>query len=63
MKTPIIPNFTNEAEEARWWYENRDRLAEQFQQAARERGLKQGSTVLQRIRAARGPYDKSTDTR
>ena len=31
-----LPNFANEAEEAAWWYENREELGEEFVQAMRE---------------------------
>jgi hypothetical protein len=54
MDKPKIPKFSNEADEAQWWYENREWLSEQFQEAAREGRLKRGSTVLERIRAAHG---------
>ena len=48
-----IPKFSSEAEEAEWWYANREWLAQEFVQAAREGTLKRGSTVVERIRARR----------
>jgi hypothetical protein len=47
-----IPQFASEAEEADWWYANREWLSEEFERAAKEGRLKRGSTVLERIRAA-----------
>jgi hypothetical protein len=37
--------------EADWWYDQRERLTEEFLGAAKEGRLKRGSTVLERIRA------------
>ena len=51
---PKIPKFSSESEEADWWYANREWVEQEFEQAAREGRLKQGSTVLNRIRAATG---------
>jgi len=48
-----IPKFKSEAEEAEWWYANREWLAQEFVQAAKEGTLKRGSTVVERIRARR----------
>jgi hypothetical protein len=48
---PSIPKFNSEAEEAQWWYDNREWLTEEFLRAAKEGRLKRGSTVLERIRA------------
>ena len=50
MDKPKIPQFSSEAEEAQWWYENREWLTEEFQKAAREGRLKRGSTILERVR-------------
>jgi hypothetical protein len=47
-----IPNFASEEEEAEWWFQNREKLADGFVRAAGEKGLKSGSTVLRRVRAA-----------
>src|ERR1700736_4903820 len=51
---PEIPKFSSESEEADWWYANREWVEQEFEQAAREGKLKQGSTVLNGIRAATG---------
>jgi predicted DNA binding CopG/RHH family protein len=47
METLKIPKFENEAEEANWLYENRENLANEFLQAAKEGRVRQG-TLLQR---------------
>ncbi|MGD1073673.1 MAG: hypothetical protein ABSB15_26485 [Bryobacteraceae bacterium] len=44
MDTNPIPRFSNEAEEAQWWYEQRDRLTEQAEAA-----LAQGELRLRRL--------------
>ena len=36
-----IPKFATEAEEAQWWYEQRDRLTEKAEAALARRELKQ----------------------
>ncbi len=36
MEKRIIPKFESEAQEARWWYENREELAQDFVDAVRE---------------------------
>jgi hypothetical protein len=51
---PKIPKFSSESEEADWWYANREWVEREFEQAAREGRPKTGSTVLDRIRAAKG---------
>jgi len=38
----ILPDFKDEAEEARWWFENQDMLNEQFIKAAAEGRLGRG---------------------
>ena len=38
-----IPKFANESEEARWWFENRDAVADEFELAEREGRLGRGS--------------------
>jgi predicted DNA binding CopG/RHH family protein len=40
-----LPKFENEAEEARWWYENQDSLAEEFHHAATNGTLKSGTAM------------------
>ena len=44
MDTVPVPRFSNEAEEAQWWYEQRDRLTEQAEAA-----LAQGELKLRRL--------------
>jgi hypothetical protein len=39
-----IPQFTNEAEEAQWWFDHRQELAQAFQDAA-DKGLLQSGSV------------------
>ncbi|MBZ5624267.1 MAG: hypothetical protein LAQ69_37060 [Acidobacteriia bacterium] len=51
IEKPSIPNFSSEAEEADWWYANREWLTQEFLQAAKEGRLKKGSTVMERLRA------------
>jgi predicted DNA binding CopG/RHH family protein len=51
IEKPSIPKFSSEAEEAEWWYANREWLTQEFLQAAKERKLKRGSTVMERLRA------------
>jgi len=46
MEKLVIPNFSSEAEEAEWWYENREALAEEFDLAERKGTLRFGSTAL-----------------
>jgi hypothetical protein len=43
IEQPSIPNFSSEAEEAEWWYANREWLTQEFLQAAKEGRLKRGS--------------------
>ncbi|MDR3764650.1 MAG: hypothetical protein P4M01_11185 [Acidobacteriota bacterium] len=38
-----LPEFTSEAEEARWWFEHQDQLAERFQKAAAAGALSRGT--------------------
>jgi predicted DNA binding CopG/RHH family protein len=51
IEKPSIPKFSSEAEEAEWWYANREWLTQEFVQAAKEGRLKRGSTVMERLRA------------
>jgi len=37
-----IPKFATEAEEAKWWFENEDLIAAEFEKAAREGRLGRG---------------------
>jgi predicted DNA binding CopG/RHH family protein len=48
-----VPKFANEAEEARWWFENQDIVADEFELAASEGRLGHGR-AKQRVLAARG---------
>ena len=47
-----VPKFETEAEEAQWWYDNRDKVSAEFQKAAREGRLKRGG--VSRLFAERG---------
>lgn len=47
-----IPAFTSEAEEAKWWYDNRDLISEEFQKAAVEGRLRHGG--VRRLFAEKG---------
>jgi hypothetical protein len=44
MDVPTIPRFSNEAEEAEWWYQERDRLTRQAEDA-----LARGELKLRRL--------------
>src|SRR5580700_95435 len=44
-QTLKIPEFRNEADEARWWVENQDHLARVFESAAAEGKLKRGTVA------------------
>jgi len=39
----IIPRFATEAEEARWWFENQDRIEQDFKEAAANGTLTRGT--------------------
>jgi hypothetical protein len=57
------PKFANEAEEARWWYENRELVSGEFQKAAKAGPLRGGG--VRRLLAERGipmPEPKPTPT-
>lgn len=43
MKPRIIPVFATEAEEAKWWYDNREELAQDFVEARKAGRLGEGS--------------------
>ena len=47
-----FPKFANEAEEAKWWYDNREAVSDEFQKAAREGRLKRGG--IRRLFAEKG---------
>ena len=38
-----IPKFENEAQEAKWWFDNREAIGEDLVAAVRERGPGEGS--------------------
>jgi predicted DNA binding CopG/RHH family protein len=40
-----IPKFANESEEARWWFENQDAVADEFELAEREGRLGRGTVA------------------
>jgi predicted DNA binding CopG/RHH family protein len=44
-QTLKIPEFKTEGDEARWWAENQDQLAQQFERAAAEGRLKRGTVA------------------
>jgi len=46
------PKFASEKEEAKWWYANRESLADEFVQAARDGRLRRGG--VKRLLAERG---------
>jgi predicted DNA binding CopG/RHH family protein len=43
METLKVPVFANESEEADWWFENREKLADDFEKAAAEGRLGYGT--------------------
>ena len=47
-----VPAFASEAEEAKWWYDNRDLISEEFQKAAKEGRLGRGG--VRRLFAEKG---------
>jgi len=47
-----LPKFANEDEEAKWWYENRELISDEFQKAAKEGRLRTGG--IRRLFAERG---------
>ncbi len=47
-----LPKFANEDEEAKWWYENRELISDEFQRAAKEGRLRTGG--VRRLFAERG---------
>ena len=46
-----VPKFANEKEEARWWFDNRDAVSDEFELARKEGRLGHG-TVARRANAA-----------
>ena len=47
-----IPKFETEAEEAKWWYDNRESVSAELHKAAKENRLKRGGVA--RLFAERG---------
>jgi len=47
-----VPKFATEAEEAKWWFENDEKIFEEFQKAAKEGRLKRGG--IRRLFAEKG---------
>ncbi|HEX4032714.1 MAG TPA: hypothetical protein VHX20_20305 [Terracidiphilus sp.] len=47
-----LPNFANEDEEAKWWYQNRELISDEFQKAAKEGRLRRGG--VRRLLEERG---------
>jgi hypothetical protein len=47
-----IPSFATEAEEAKWWFENEDLIAAEFEKAAKEGRLGRGG--VRRLLAEKG---------
>ncbi|MGB6973852.1 MAG: hypothetical protein WBD67_04125 [Terracidiphilus sp.] len=47
-----LPKFANEDEEAKWWYENQELIADEFEKAAKEGRLRTGGVA--RLLAERG---------
>lgn len=41
----ILPKFASEAEEAKWWFDNRDELDKEFEKAAAEGRLGRGTAA------------------
>jgi predicted DNA binding CopG/RHH family protein len=40
-----VPRFENESDEAAWWFQNRDRIAQDFDRAAAEGKLTRGTVA------------------
>jgi hypothetical protein len=47
-----LPNFKSEAEEAKWWCDNRELLSDEFERAAKEGRLQRGG--IRRLLDERG---------
>jgi len=52
MTLKRLPAFSSEAEEAAWWYENREKHDEEFAKAFEEGRVQRGG-IVQRLAAAR----------
>lgn len=53
MTTRSLPAFASEAEEASWWYDNREQLDEEFESAFKEGRVRRGGSA-QRLAQAEG---------
>lgn len=47
-----VPKFASEAEEAKWWHDNQELVADEFEKAAKEGRLRRGG--VKRLLAERG---------
>jgi predicted DNA binding CopG/RHH family protein len=45
MEDRVLPDFTSEAEEANWWFDNQDALDKEFAQSAAEGRLGRGTAA------------------
>jgi hypothetical protein len=56
-----VPAFATEAEEAKWWYDNRYKVSEEFEKAAKEGRLGRGG--IRRLFAEKGiPFKEPNPT-
>ncbi|HWG21809.1 MAG TPA: hypothetical protein VG225_14855 [Terracidiphilus sp.] len=56
-----VPKFANEDEEAKWWFENQELVANEFAKAAKEGRLRRGG--VRRLLAERGiPFQEPGPT-
>ncbi len=60
-ETRKLPAFASEDEEADWWYDNREKHAEEFLQAMAEGRVKRGG-LAQRLAAAKALTTIDLDT-
>ena len=58
MIEPRLPKFANEAEEARWWYDNREQVGDDLVKTIREG--RTGPGALARLRARQREAEAST---
>jgi hypothetical protein len=61
MADRVIPRFKNEAEEARWWFENRDEIGRDLVSASQQGRTGEGS-VARRARKAKEGVRSPSDT-
>jgi len=47
-----LPVFANETEEANWWYDNREKHADEFIQAEKEGRVTRGGGIVRRLEEA-----------